>query len=143
MGNVEVQWAMWKFPYIRDHIDQSATISYTSTHFISMGETQRRFQAKIDGRAKCSFTRTFVSGASWVPYVHFHEETRIYMNKEALGGYQFLRYFLSQFLFYWALNEGGIDAHLWNDRAGTEAIDSAHTSDLYSAQAELKRVRNC
>jgi hypothetical protein len=38
---------------------------------------------------------------------------------------------------YWALNEGETDAHLWNDRAGTEAIDSAHTSDLYSAQAEF------
>ena len=39
---------------------------------------------------------------------------------------------------YWALNEAGTDAHLWNDRAGTEAIDPAHTSDFYSAQAELK-----
>ena len=47
-----LQWAMWKFPYVRGHIDQSATISYTSTHFIAMGETQRRFQALIDGRAK-------------------------------------------------------------------------------------------
>ena len=27
---------------------------------------------------------------------------------------------------YWALNEGETDAHLWNDRAGTEAIDPAH-----------------
>ena len=44
MGNVEVQWAMWKFPYIRDHIDQSATISYTSTHFIACVNPKEGFK---------------------------------------------------------------------------------------------------
>jgi hypothetical protein len=34
------------------HIDQSAAVSYTSTHFIAMRESQRRFQAIIFGKAK-------------------------------------------------------------------------------------------
>jgi hypothetical protein len=94
-----LQWEMWKFPYVRGHIDQSATIPYTSTHFIAMRESQRRFQAIIYGKAKYFLAKIFFSVVSLAPYVHFHEETRIYMNKEALVGYKFLRYFLSQFLF--------------------------------------------
>jgi hypothetical protein len=36
---------------------------------------------------------------------------------------------------YWALNERGTDAHLWNDRAGTGAIGPVYTCDVLSAQA--------
>ena len=42
-----LQWAMWKFPHVRGHIDQSATISYTSTHFIAMRKTHEGFKPKL------------------------------------------------------------------------------------------------
>ena len=37
----------------------------------------------------------------------------------------------------WALNAGGTDAHLCNDRAGTEAMGPVYTSDLPPAQADV------
>ena len=57
---------------------------------MAMDEAQRRSQAKNDGRENIFYQYAF-PGDSWVPYVHFHEKTRIYVNKEALDGYQFLR----------------------------------------------------
>ena len=41
---------------------------------------------------------------------------------------------------YWALNEGGTDAHLLNDRAGTEAIDK--TPYTLAICFQLKRSWN-
>jgi hypothetical protein len=93
MGNVEVQWEMLKFPYIRDHIDQSATISYTSTHFIAC-VNPKEGSKQLFMEKQNNFWPIIFSVVSLAPgHVHFREETRIYMNKEALGGYQFLWYF--------------------------------------------------
>jgi hypothetical protein len=75
------EWTKAEVPMYTYHTDQSAAVPYTSTHFIAMRASQRRFQAIIFGLAEYFATEINFFVASLAPYLHFHKETRISMNK--------------------------------------------------------------
>ena len=72
------------------HINQSASDSYTSTHFIAMREPQIRFQAFFVGKEKYFVTKIIFFVDSLAHYVHFHKENGFPFTRKLWVGTGFL-----------------------------------------------------
>jgi len=69
----------------------SSTVSYFRVVAIAHAQAPKWFRAQNDGKSQDFFLRNNFPVVSWGFYVHFREETRIFIKEKAQYEHQFLR----------------------------------------------------